>query len=262
MRASALIAGLSLLLATTLQAKTFEGKVDYRITTDKGKTMDVTMSMSGSKTRTEMVAQGQGQAGAAIVDFKARTYTVLMPQRKAYMVQSFADTQAKAQAGKGSLSKTGATATIAGYASEEWVYQTDTSKTSLWITDKLGKGFFQSQGKGGAKFDIPAELKDKDVMVLKVVNGKGFSMEATKVSPGPVDPSLFAIPDGYTEMDLMGGASASGSGAASAPGASGAAGMGSIPPDAQARIQQAMQNMSPEQKAAMEKALQGQGGGQ
>ncbi|HXC64891.1 MAG TPA: hypothetical protein VNZ67_11070, partial [bacterium] len=134
--------------------------------------------------------------------------------------------------------------------------------TSLWLTEKLGRGFFQPSGHGAPDMNIPAELRDKGFLPLKIVTASGAIILAIGVQPGPLDASLFQVPEGYTQMQgmegMMGGGQDTGNGNAGGGAPNGMpAGM---PADAQARMQQAMQNMSPEQKAAMMKAMQGQGG--
>ena len=255
------LAGLCLASAA-LGAQAFEGKIDYQITDSKGGVHAISLAISGGKLRTEFSAKGF--SGASILDPKARTSTMILDSRKAYMVMHFDPAASGKSKGKATLSKTGKTDSIAGYPVEEWVSERDGKRTSLWVTTKLGQGFFQSSGSGhGApNLEIPAELKDKGFLPLKIVSASGGVVVATQVEPGSVDPSLFEVPAGYTEMQGMGGMMGGDAGSAGAgSGASQASGMpAGVPADAQARMQQAMQNMSPEQKAAMMKAMQGQGG--
>jgi hypothetical protein len=265
MKAMKVLAMAGLCLASAgLWAAPFEGKIDYQMTGKNGEAHAITLAVSGGKLRTEFSAKGY--SGASILDPQAHTSTIIMDSRKSYMVMHF-DPAASAKAkGKATLSKTGKSDSIAGYPVQEWVSERDGKRTSLWVTEKLGQGFFPSSGSGhGAPdMEIPAELRDKGFLPLKIVASGGATIVATKVEPGSVDPSLFEVPDGYTEMKGMdggpGGASGA-TGAGSAAGAGSASGMpAGMPADAQARMEQAMQAMSPEQKAAMMKAMQGQGG--
>ncbi|HTB35371.1 MAG TPA: DUF4412 domain-containing protein [bacterium] len=263
MRKGLMLAGLCLASAG-LTARAFEGKIDYRLTDKKGEVHAITLAVSGGKLRTEFSAKGF--SGASILDPQAHTSTMIMDSRKSYMVMHFDPAASAKSQGKATLSKTGRTDTIAGYPVQEWVAERDGKRTSLWVTEKLGQGFFQSSGSGhGAPdMEIPAELREKGFLPLKIVASGGATIVATRVQPGSVDPSLFEVPDGYTEMKGMEGAAggaSEGAGAGSAQGAGAASGMpAGMPADAQARMEQAMQSMSPEQKAAMMKAMQGQGG--
>lgn len=232
MRMSVLSVPAGLLLAASLSAAAFEGSIDYGVTTAQGKTHAMTLSMSGNKVRTALSTGAM--AGAAIFDLDAHTLTSIQPAQKTYSVMTLPRPQAKAP--QGSFSRSGATDTVAGYPVEEWIYKTDNNRTSLWLTDKLGRGFFQ-EGHGGSGFEVPAELRDKDLLALRVTGSHGFKMEATKVTPGPVDAALFTVPAGFTEVKGMGAG-------------------GALPPDMAERMRKAMQSMTPEQRAAMEKMMQ------
>jgi len=238
---SLVLVGIGLALVRPLAA--FEGSIKYRITDKSGDVHDLTMTLAGEKMRTEM-AEG-GHRAVSIIDESAHTVTTLMPENMTYMTSTFDPTKAMGRGHKGTLSKTGATDTVAGYPVQEWIYRTAKSKVSLWVTDKLGAGFMQA-GKASSSMQIPAELRSKG-MALRIVGDNGFKMEAMKVDPGVPSASLFEVPDGYSKMGGdMGGEE----------GASAGAGM---PPDAQAKIQAAMQNMTPDQKAMVEKMMQNQG---
>jgi|GEM_PF-1804587 hypothetical protein len=254
------LAGFSLVSAG-LAAAPFEGRIEYQVTDKKGQTQAITLAVSGGKLRTEFSAKGF--SGVSILDPQAHTSTMIMDSRKSYMVMHF-DPAASAKAkGKATLSKTGRTDSIAGYPVEEWVSERDGKRTALWVTTKLGQGFFQSAGGHSApSLEIPAELRDKGFLPLKIVGSSGGVVLATKVEPGSLDPSLFEVPAGYTQMQGTGGMTDGGQDRGNGNAGGGAPnGMpAGMPADAQARMQQAMQNMSPEQKAAMMKAMQGQGG--
>jgi hypothetical protein len=140
---------------------------------------------------------------------------------------------------------------VAGYPVEEWAYETDNGSLSVWVTNKLGLGFLRPAG-ARSTMELPAELRAAG-LALRITSQGKFKMEAKKVSPGAPDPSLFTVPDGYT---AMGGAT--GAPDASASGAP--AGASAMPADAQAQMQKAMENMTPDQKAMMMKAMQNQGG--
>jgi hypothetical protein len=229
-------------------ADAFEGTVRYRFTDGKGAERTLKLTVEGSKLRTE-VKEG-GHQTVAIVDTKAHTVTTLLPENKAYSTMAYDPAQAKGAASKGTLVKTGATDTVAGYPVQEWIYTSDRSKTSLWITDKLGAGFVP-EGKSAGPVEVPWELRSKG-MALRITSDRGFKMEAVEVSPGAPAPSLFTIPSDYTELSSPGagggGKSAEDSGAG-------------MPADAQEQMKKAMESMTPEQRAMMEKMMQNQGAG-
>jgi len=231
----------------------FEGKIQYQITDAKGSLHDLSVVVAKGKVRTEM--QAKGHAAVSIIDEAAKTVTTLLPDRKAYMVHSFAASAAKAGKPKGALTKTGATATIAGYTADEWTYAGENGAVSLWLAEKLGEGFLRPSASAGS-VEIPAELKGKG-LALRIQKADGFKMEALKVEPGSPDAGLFVVPDGYSDM---GAAVDAAGGNAAAGGAGPSAGTApAMPADAQERMNQAMQNMTPEQRAMMQKMMQNQG---
>ena len=245
LRVSLILAGIGLALVRPLAA--FEGSIKYQITDRTGDIHAMTMTLAGGKMRTDM--EVDGRSSISIIDQAAHTITTLMPGSKTYMSFTFDPTKSMKGAHKGTLSKTGAMDSVAGYPVEEWVYKTADSKISLWLTDKLGAGFMQA-GKGSGSIEVPAELRGKG-LALRIVSDKGFKMEAVKVEPGSPDASLFEIPEGYSKMGGdMGGEEGAPTGASAGAG---------IAPDAQAKIQAAMQNMSPDQKAMLEKMMQNPG---
>lgn len=74
-------------------------------------------------------------------------------------------------------------------------------------------------------------------MISKGKDGNGTRMEVTKVEKAALPKSMFAVPAGYTKTA-----------APSIPG---------MPADAQKKLEEAMKNMTPEQRAAMQKAMGG-----
>ena len=230
------LAGL-LALAAGLPAKAFEGRITYSVHDPKGGQRELQLALSGSKVRFEMAMKNH--SGASIIDIKEGTVITLIPDRKAYMSSAYKAPKADQEGAKATVSKTGAKATIAGYEAQEWVVEKDGHKTSLWLTESLGRGFFQGT-QGAGQMELPADLKDKDVLALRVSGAKGTLMEATKVEPGHLDAALFSVPEGYTKMDAgLGGA-----------------GGGEVAE----RMKKAMEHMTPAQKAAMQQYLEMQKG--
>jgi hypothetical protein len=248
---------LFLLSGLPLLAGTFEGKILYKITSSRGE-QQIAMYYLGSKARTEVSAEGHRDA--IIMDFKAKTIAILMPERKAYMLRSMTRSVAASQGAKGTLRKTGASDSVAGYNVSEWVYESDKGKTSLWLTEQLGGGIY-SQSMASRDLVIPEELKNKGVTALRIVTYNGFRMEATKVQRGAPNASLFEIPSDYSQMSSAQSSADAGAGTASPSDSPSQLqnSMNSMPPDAAARVKAALDNMSPDQKAAYEKAMQGQG---
>jgi len=237
--------------------KPFEGVVTFQVSrSGSDKAQDMQIAMSGGKWRID--GQGpRGGMGAVIIDPKAHSSIILMTEHKMFMRRTY-NPKAKAGGAKATIVKTGKTDTIAGYKVEDWQVTGANGKTAdLWATKDLGRMNFAFDGgpQGqGAGIDIPDEIKKGGFFPLRIESDKG-KLEATKVVPGAQDPSLFTVPADYKEMD-MGGMPGMDAGASSPAAGGGMAGM----TDAQKQeMQEKMQNMTPEQKAMMEKMMQGQG---
>jgi hypothetical protein len=234
-----LSAGLVLAAASAFaDAKPFEGVVSYQVTRPGSDTpMDMKMSLSGGKWRID--GQGpRGGQGAIIVDPKAKTMITLMTARKMYMSRTFAPKPKPAAAPK--ITKTGKTDTVAGYKVEEWEVTAGDKTSEMWVTNEIGSmNFALMGGAQSASVDIPEEIKNGGFFPLRIEGAKGVKMEATKVEPGALDPSLFQAPADYKLVDMgaMGG------------------GAGGMSPETMEKMKA---NMSPEQYEMMQKAMQKQ----
>lgn len=240
-----LLIALALAGAATLSAKSFEGTAQFQTFGKDGKKGPVMeMSMKGGKVRIE--TESRGHKSIVIMDQKAKSMLMLMPEKKLYMVHSINVDPKPSKGGKMTLKKSGRSETIAGYKAEEWLMSNGDSKVSVWGNSELGSYMAGDASRGGV--EIPAELREKGLFPLRVSNGedgKSGGMEAIKVTPGSLDSSLFEAPSGYSEMKGMG---------AMGGGMEGGAGAG-LSPEASERMKKAMENMSPAQRAMMEKLM-------
>jgi hypothetical protein len=249
-----LLLSASLVLASTaLIAASFEGVATYKVLGKEGKDgpKELSFSIKGDKFRTDM--DHNGHQASMIMNNKTKEMITLMPERRAYMLMKMDGRLAKGDKAKhaAKLVKTGKTETIAGYKAEEWSIEGAEHKTSVWGTKELGGWAFNGGPKGhGADMDLPDELKDGSFFMLRVVGEKGGGMEATKVEKKSLDDSLFEVPAGYQKMEMgamMGGGEGHGMGAG-------------MTDEQKKRMFEKMKNMTPEQRAMMEKMFKGKGG--
>ena len=229
------------LSSTALLAAPFEGVVTYKLLRDDASTIQtMDFSIKGDRYRVDMSASGH--QSVMIMNTKAKEFISLMPERKSYMVTKMDGKAASPAKKAGKLVKTGKTATIAGYKAEEWTYEGAEHTTSIWGNKDLGGWAFSNPQSRGPQIDIPAAFKDGGFFPLRVVGDKGNGIEAVKVEKKSVDSSLFDVPAGYTKMD-----------------AGAAGGMSGMSAAQKQMMEEKMQHMTPEQRAMIEKMMQGQG---
>jgi hypothetical protein len=201
------------LLAAPLAAQAFEGVVAYKMPSEK-KVGEMTMSIKGTHIRTDMATEGHTMA--MLIDAQAQSMTMLMPEQKMYMTMDLKAARAKAQGDRTppKITALGTSETIAGHACQNYLVETAKSKTELCSATGLGNFMMpQNPMARGPTADMPdlegeayrAYFKD-GFFPLRMVKLAGEKrtviMEATRVEPKPLDPSLFTVPAGLTEMKM------------------------------------------------------------
>lgn len=209
------------------QAQAFEGVVDWKMKGDRG-AMEMVQMYKGGVVRTEVSGGGYG----AVMLMDGSTMTTIMPEQKMYMTMDLKkmagqmagqmqgmrhDSAGRAASTK--ITDEGTSQTIAGHTCKNYLVG-DAQDVEMCVAKGLGyfmfgSGPMGSHGPGGGGGGGAAELAAnpewakvfKDgFFPLKVSNVKGSSremvMEATKIEPKVLDPSLFKVPDGYSEMKL------------------------------------------------------------
>ncbi len=215
----------ALLAPAALSAADFEGTVSMKMSGREaaGKGADAVMnfSMKAGLTRMDMDAQGMGIG--VIIDPAKQQMTMLMTQRRMYMIQPMpapmADATAGAPSGKApesNLEKTTVTEKILGYDCVKYVVKDDKGKTvELWLTDQLGS--FMGLGGGGPMGrrggGAPAGsgweqlLQGKSLFPMRVVTSDGGKevgrLEVTAVDKKSLSDSLFTVPDGWQDLSGM-----------------------------------------------------------
>lgn len=208
--------GLAALLVLTAgpvkAAGSFEGEVDYTIHSKNGD-IETAYFIKGHKMRSD--TEMKGHKAGIIMDWTAKTMTMLMDEQKMYMKHDLPKPDKARAEAEGKFYKTGKTQVILGHKCAEWIYETDHNKTSMWLASGMGNfgGMQGGTGEGGqGKSSAWEEMaKSKGLFPLKVVTTKKdgseeMNMEATKVEEKNLSSSLFEIPAGYRNMsDMMGG---------------------------------------------------------
>lgn len=218
-------------------------KADVKMKNADGTSATGVMYFGGAKMRTELTMDGQNII--VLADPAAQSQSVLMPDDKIYMqmpigqgpisipVSGPSDPTNPCSAGSGATDCVrGETESVNGYEAVRWDYTSRSgTRTRAWVSTKLR---------------FPVKTEDDD----------GVSMELSKIVVGAQAASLFAVPPGYTKMDVggMGGMTMANPGRGGAgrgrAGGNPIAGMGNLPPEMAAAMAAASRGQMPAKDAA------------
>ena len=169
----------------------FEGKVVMNVKAGD-KDTDMNMFVKGNKT---LIQVNNEQKANLIMDLKAKTMTILMPEQKMYMeidmntMKGISDKIKKNDESEsnektnGKFDKTGETKKINGYECEKWVYTDDNGdKTEAWMTKELGNFM------GFSNHYVDGKVES--------------SMEVKSVEKKSLDESMFEVPAGFNKLSM------------------------------------------------------------
>lgn len=213
-------------------------RVEMASVADVTVTQEVTTTVGESKTtltQTTYVTKDKMRTadptGRVIIgDLEAKTITILDPEQKQYIVQSLEDMKkweaalpAEFREMKLSVQETGEKKTIEGYPCEKFVFKMGPTDVTVWATDKI------AVDAAAAEFNTKFLELTKDVKSLNLQAQMGSALlkrkltnyvavietplpfagqtqriesKVKKVSYEKIDPSVFAIPEGYKRMGL------------------------------------------------------------
>lgn len=214
-----LLGGLAGAAAPLAAQSGFEGVIEFKEFGKHG-TGTMVQTSKGSLIRIDNLHGGQGkrEEPTLILDTKARTMTMLVPENHMYLVQPLA------QGGSGpadpkrqlAFKDSGRTETVAGIKCQ--IYSgtvTDSrgkqSQFEACMAKGVGFALFEAMGARGvgsksSGADLFRDMAAKNLYVLKVWELKDGArvpaMEATKVEQKAVPASAFQVPAGFTKMDM------------------------------------------------------------
>jgi hypothetical protein len=183
--------------ATLFAQSRFEGTITARMGTS-----DATFSMKGDQFRMDM--QGRGMGMYMLRDMSKNTTYVVMPTQKMYMEMSQAMIESQGHKTP-EIKWTGKTETVAGQQCEHVLI---TGDDGTWdVCAAKGMGTFpmvNSQlGRSRAAMATWQQL-GHDVFPLKVTKpgSSETEYEVTKIEKKSLDAAMFALPDGFTKMEM------------------------------------------------------------
>lgn len=210
-----LLSVVSIMLTAPLPTGAFEGVIHMKMTGGGSPDgMQMHWYFKGNKARMEM-SRDQGQAWVSIVDYEKRVMMMPMPGQKSYMEVAMDETQEGAgdSLDQYALERTGKSDRVAGYACEIWLVK-DRQQGKLKNEICVAKGFDNAAKLWGLDADRskkkPAWLKEfqkQGAFALRMIGRKDdgteeMRMEATSIEKKALDASLFAMPAGYSKMDM------------------------------------------------------------
>lgn len=196
--------------ATAAAAATFEGVVEYTVTSGK-RSLPLRYTIKGDQVLMEMNAETK-DAFAAFYDVKTGQVKMLMHEQKMYMVVGGLDEAMEDVDIDASIEKTDRTETIAGYPCTLYIITERRGDThEVWATTGLGRyvSVADVQRNRGKDAGWSRLLAEEQGFPLRVVtkNRRGrvvSTMEATRVEKKSIDSSVFEVPAGYTEFKMPG----------------------------------------------------------
>lgn len=210
-----LLASIALIPAAAFAAS-FEGKVNFKMTSGRGQSQEIAYNIKGDKIRVEI--PGQKGFGGMIMDTTKKEMTMIMDEQRMYMTMAMPEAAVRAMEKPNEdvkLEKTGETEKILGYTATKYLVTHDNTTTDLWLAEGLGTfmGFSNNNPMGGRRSSVPQSweraLAGKELFPLRVVgHDKGgkenFRMEVTAIEKQTLPDSLFAPPAGYQKFDMGG----------------------------------------------------------
>ncbi len=194
--------------AGTLAGQGFEGVVAMKVWS-KGKATDMTMSIKGGVTRTDMVTEGHN--GTMLMNPQTKTMIMIMAEEKMYMTMSLAAGEHQEHS-EPKITDLGTTATIAGRECRNFLLEDAKRTTEICNGEGLGDfmmgGSPMGQGPGTDLADLASSRShfQNGFFPLRVTRIKAdkrtVQLEVTAVDPKPLDPALFQVPANFTEMKM------------------------------------------------------------
>jgi hypothetical protein len=200
-----------------LSAQGFEGVVTYTMNPTSTQPGTMVYQVKGTKVRADVSNLKGGPPGGmyVLMDASVGKMTSVMPAQKVYMtvdMKAMGEQMKQRDPGNraGKITKTGKTETIAGHKCEHYLIG-ERQDTDMCAAKGLGVFLGGGAGGPGILASLPGgeayEQFAKDgFLPLKVTSLKSGKevvvMEATSVEKKKLDDGLFAVPAGYTEVDM------------------------------------------------------------
>jgi hypothetical protein len=200
-----LVALAALAPAAALAQGRFEGVITARMTAGQGGT-DVAYSVKGDQFRMD-VAGRSGMSMYMLYDAAKTSTLMVMPTQRMYMEMGQVGAEQQGDRKVPDIKMTGKKETIAGYECEHMLITSDNEQWDVCAAKGIAsfRAMTNPMGRGAPAAVNAWQRLGKDMFPLKVVKpGAEVTFEVTKIEKKSLDNSLFAVPDGFTKMDMGG----------------------------------------------------------
>jgi hypothetical protein len=187
----------------------FEGTIVLHTTKANGTVNDLTVKTKGDKLRFE-TALPTGATAVALYSAAGNQLTLVMDAQKTAMDLDLSPVDGgpapNVDAASSSASETGKSEKIAGYSCDDWVVKDPSGKRSeVCIAKGLAYFDLDSLRNGSAGTSWSNKMRTEKMFPLRTVDydagGKEISRtEATSITPGKLDVSIFDVPAGYARV--------------------------------------------------------------
>ncbi len=198
-------------MAFTVHSQTFEGVVEFSVSTPEGH-IPMTYMAKGDNARVDMEGR-PGMKAAILINVKEKKTVMLMEGMNMYMNIPAPKPEDMPES-KPEISKTGKTQEILGYTCEQYIIKDGDMQSEVWVTKDLGSfAMFRMgpPGRGAKEEAWQKVIGSEGGFPLKAMTKSGDEsvneMIATKIEKKSLDDGLFQIPEGYKPFDpsKMGG---------------------------------------------------------
>jgi Domain of unknown function (DUF4412) len=186
----------------------FEGSITMALGAPQGRT-EVTYLVRGDRLRVDMPGGG-GMAGYVVRDAGKNVTTMVMPSQRAYMdlsaLQAMMPDAATQAAKTPDIKPTGKKETVAGVECEHVIVAANDGQYDVCGAKGLGSFSSMSSPMSRGTSGPPGlERLGKDFFPLKMQKvGGDVLMQVTKIEKKSLDASMFAVPEGYQKIEMLG----------------------------------------------------------
>lgn len=198
---------------TQLSAKTFEGRYDMRLSGD-GEQVEISLWVKDGSMKMKVAGRDAGM-GEMIMREGMRKMLMIMPGQRMYMemdipLENIIQDAPEEGSKDFPFRKTGNSRTILGMKAQEFVFEEDNEKMTIWATEELGSMPFANNPFLQGWSEALRRMTGLDAFFPLETSGtengrEAYKMTVTKVEKMKLEDSFFDPPEGFMKMTLPAG---------------------------------------------------------